>query len=89
MLRARSGGALYLLPEAEVLVIDEAHRLEEMALGALSVYISPYRVERLRRQALRLPGIDHRTRAELEALGLVADELKRQADAARDVRPRR
>ncbi|MFO7314186.1 ATP-dependent DNA helicase [Rhodothermus marinus] len=87
MLRARSGGALYLLPEAEVLVIDEAHRLEEMALGALSVYISPYRVERLRRQALRLPGIDHRTRAELEALGLVVDELRRQADSALAGRP--
>ncbi|MDQ7040254.1 MAG: ATP-dependent DNA helicase [Rhodothermus sp.] len=80
MLRARSGGQLYLLPEAEMIVIDEAHRLEEMTLNALGACVTPYRVERLRRQILRLPGIGSEMQSQLNTLRMLADALKREAE---------
>lgn len=69
IIRAASNGSLSLLSAAQLVVIDEAHRLEEAALGALGLSLSAYRLGLLQKKAARLPGQRRTTRKLVEQLG--------------------
>lgn len=62
-----SGGAV--LPDHDVLVVDEAHELEDIASAALGVVVSPGRVAGVARAAWGALGKDTSAAADLSELG--------------------
>jgi Rad3-related DNA helicase len=76
LLDAAMGG--WLLPERDVVVIDEAHHLEEEATRAFTVTVTPGRVESLMRQKRLRDNADAgKQQAVLEANSLAWDALAR------------
>jgi len=75
-----------LLPEYTVVVLDEAHEVEDVATQHFGLELSNYRIEELARDteaALRLKGIE---RAEVQR---AVAELRRRAEVFFDLFPRR
>jgi ATP-dependent DNA helicase DinG len=76
-LHLASGGAV--LPDHEVVVVDEAHALEDIAADTLGLAVGPGRFENLARACRGLFTADHPAAAALEAagarLGAVLDGL--------------
>lgn len=83
-LRHQTGGHVSLLPDADVIVLDEAHHLEDQATDAFGSEVSEGRWTRLARRLERFT-VDHTairsqgTKAETSESGLLATFFMQQA----------
>jgi ATP-dependent DNA helicase DinG len=54
----KSDGNAYILPDYEIVCVDEAHKIEEIARAALSKQCSIFRLPLLLKQVQKIPGAD-------------------------------
>ena len=58
VIKAKTDGNASLLPDYSIVVLDEAHKLHDIAQSALSTQCSSFRLPLLLKQARKVPGVD-------------------------------
>lgn len=75
-LRLQTGGAAGVLPPASAVIFDEAHHLEDVAVGALGVEVSNFRLPWLARRLRRSDWFQNLGQEEMAEVGKMLVELE-------------